>query len=143
VKVIRQPLPGLDLLDIKARFSVCQRCKEQEAPERDGKNDTGSNPAAKQALRSDAFADRTRLGSAMALDSGVRWRGFWVYGLNIEDELDESACNKHRSEMCWEVVVQEELTAHDVEGNVMSSPGEEEEAGRVVETGTGACEILV
>jgi hypothetical protein len=34
----------------------------------------------------------------------------------------------------WEVVVEEELAAHDVEGDVVGGPGEEEEAGRVVET---------
>jgi hypothetical protein len=142
VKVIRQPFPRLDLLDAKARFSICQRCEEQEAPKRDGKNDTGSDPAAEQALCSDTFTNRAGLGTAVALNSGVRWWGLWVYGLNIENELDKSACNEHRSEMCGQVVVQEELTAHDVEGDVMSSPGKEEEAGRVVKTGTGACEML-
>jgi hypothetical protein len=36
--------------------------------------------------------------------------------------------------MSGEVVVEEELTTHDVERNVMSSPGQEEETGRVVKT---------
>ncbi len=33
-----------------------------------------------------------------------------------------------------QVVVKEELAAHDEEGNVVGSPAEEEEAGTVVET---------
>jgi hypothetical protein len=37
------------------------------------------------------------------------------------------------------VVVQEELTTHDVERDVVSGPGEEEETGRVVETRASAC----
>ncbi len=39
--------------------------------------------------------------------------------------------------MGGEVVVEEELAAHEVEGEVVGSPAKEEEAGGVVET--GAC----
>ena len=35
--------------------------------------------------------------------------------------------------MCREIVVEEELTAHQVEGKVVGSPAEEKEAGAIVE----------
>ena len=41
--------------------------------------------------------------------------------------------------MGGEVVVEEELAAHEVEGEVMGGPAEEEEAGAVVEAGAGSC----
>ena len=40
--------------------------------------------------------------------------------------------------MGGEVVVEEELAAHEVEGEVMGGPAEEEEAGAVVEAGAGS-----
>ena len=40
--------------------------------------------------------------------------------------------------MGGQVVVEEELTAHDEEGDVVGGPGQEEEAGAVVETVAGA-----
>ena len=45
--------------------------------------------------------------------------------------------------MGGEVVVEEELSAHEVEGEVMSGPAEEEEAGAVVEAGAGSCSSKV
>ena len=45
--------------------------------------------------------------------------------------------------MGGEVVVQEELSAHKVEGEVMGGPAEEEEAGAVVEAGAGSCSLKV
>ena len=41
--------------------------------------------------------------------------------------------------MGGEVVVEEELSAHEVEREVMGGPAEEEEAGAVVEAGAGSC----
>lgn len=38
-------------------------------------------------------------------------------------------------------MVKEELTTHDVEGDVVSGPGEEEETGRVVETIASAWKV--
>ena len=54
--------------------------------------------------------------------------------IDVEDEFDERAGDEGGCEMSGEVVVEEELTTHDVERNVMSSPGQEEETGRVVKT---------
>ena len=45
--------------------------------------------------------------------------------------------------MGGEVVVEEELAAHKVEGEVMGGPAEEEEAGAVVEVGAGSCSSKV
>lgn len=39
--------------------------------------------------------------------------------------------------MGWKIVMEEELTAHDVEWDVMCGPGKEEETSRVVEAGAG------
>ena len=44
--------------------------------------------------------------------------------------------------MRGEVVVEEELAAHDVEGDVVGGPEEEEEACAVVEAGAGSCVTL-
>lgn len=41
--------------------------------------------------------------------------------------------------MGGEVVVKEELAAHEVEGEVVGGPAEEEKAGAVVEAGSGSC----
>ena len=41
--------------------------------------------------------------------------------------------------MAGEVVVEEELAAHEVEGEVVGGPAEEEEAGAVVEAGSSTC----
>ena len=45
--------------------------------------------------------------------------------------------------MGGKVVVEEELTAHEVEGEVMGGPAEEEEAGAVIEAGAGSCSSKV
>jgi len=56
-----------------------------------------------------------------------------ILGFNTEDEFDQSTCYETGCKMCGEVMVQEELATHDIEGDVVSSPGEEEETCRVVE----------
>jgi len=66
-----------------------------------------------------------------------------VNGVNVEDEFDKGAGDESGGQVGGEVVVEEELTAHDVEGNVVGSPGEEEETGRVVETVASAWNMLV
>ena len=43
--------------------------------------------------------------------------------------------------MRGEVVVEEELAAHEVEGEVVGRPAEEEEAGAVVEAGSRSCKV--
>ncbi len=45
--------------------------------------------------------------------------------------------------MGGEVVVEEELSAHEVEGEVMGGPAEEEEAGTVIEAGACSCSLKI
>ena len=45
--------------------------------------------------------------------------------------------------MGGKVVVEEELSTHKVEGEVMGGPAEEEEAGAVVKAGAGSCSSKV
>jgi len=75
-------------------------------------------------------------GSLLVLGEGCVARGDVVdiNRVNVEDELNECTSDKGRSEMSGQVVVEEELATHDVEGDVVGGPGEEEETGRVVET---------
>jgi hypothetical protein len=72
------------------------------------------------------------------------WRGwrFRVQRFDVEDEFDESTCDENRGKMRGKVVVKKELTAHDVEGNIMSGPGKEKETSGVVKTGASAYEEL-
>lgn len=59
--------------------------------------------------------------------------------LNVENEFDESTRNESRGKMSGEVMVKEKLATHDEEGNVVSSPGEEEETSAVVQARASAC----
>lgn len=75
-------------------------------------------------------------GSLFVLGDGGVARGHVVEvdRVDVEDELDEGAGYEGGGEVGGEVVVEEELAAHDVEGDVVGGPGKEEETGRVVET---------
>ena len=53
-------------------------------------------------------------------------------GFDVEDEFDECAGDKAGRKVSWQVVVQEKLATHQVEGEVVGCPTEEEETGRVV-----------
>jgi hypothetical protein len=135
VQIVSEPLPRVDLRDSKTRCTVRKRRKEQEAPKHQREDNTRSDPATHLAGRSNALPHRARKSPAMTLNSR---RAFRILGLNAEDELDKRTRNETRRQMRRQVVVQEELTTHDVKGNVMRSPSEEEETSRVVETGTCA-----
>ena len=64
-------------------------------------------------------------------------------GIEVEDEFEEGAGDEGGGEVGWEVVVKEELTAHEVEGEVVGCPAEEEETCAVIETEAGSCYTLV
>lgn len=59
-------------------------------------------------------------------------------GVNVEDELDQGASDQNRRYVRREIVVQEALSAHKIEREVVSCPAEEEETGAVVQTVTGS-----
>lgn len=130
MQIISKPLPRLDLRNLESRATVRKRRKEKEAPSCSSENDSCSDPATHLAGGGHALADRAGARPAVTLDGG----GLGFHGLDAEDEFDECACDETRGEVGGKVVVQEELAAHDVEGDVVSCPGEEEETGRVVET---------
>ena len=138
MQIIVEPLSCLDLLDAQTRLTVSQRSKIEETPDNNSKNTTSGSPHAEQVGLESSLADGLVLlhSSLLVLgESGVAGSDvFEVDGIDVEDEFDESASHEGRGEMSGEVVVKEELTAHDVEGNVVGGPGEEEETGRVVKT---------
>jgi hypothetical protein len=134
VQVVAEPLPRLHLRDIETGAAVSKGCEEPEAPGDCGEDDTASDPAAHLARGSHALADGAGSCSAVTLDG----RRLGVHGLDAEDELDQGAGDETRGEMGGQIVVQEELASHDVEGNVVGCPGEEEESSRVVKTGARA-----
>lgn len=137
VQVIAEPLPGLDLFNCETWLAICEWREEEEAPEGRGKDDTSGNPASELTGSGNTLANRAGASPAVAL-LGWGAGGLRVLRLNAEDELNEGTSDQTRREMGRKVVVQEELTTHDVEGNVVSGPGKEEEAGRVVQTRAGA-----
>lgn len=145
VKIIVEPLPGINLIDIKTRATVCEGSKVEETANDNGENGASSSPGANKALSAESFSDGPAavllvlfLGDAATALGNLVNRG----RLNVEDKFDKSACHEGRSEMSGEVVVKEELTAHDEEGDVVSCPGEEEETGAVVETRASAWESV-
>jgi len=128
VQIVSEPFPRLHLRHIETGRAVGEGRKEEETPESCGEDDAGGDPAAHLAGSGHALADRSRLRAAVALDG----RRLNIHRLDAEDELNQRACDKTRGEMGGKIMVQEELTAHDVERDVVSCPCQEEEAGRVV-----------
>lgn len=145
MKIIIEPLPGIDLINIKTGAAVGEGSKVEETANDNGEDCTSSSPGANEALGAESLSDGPAaiflvlfLGDAATALSNLFNGG----RLNVEDEFNKSACHKGRSEMSGEVMVKEELTTHDEEGNVVGSPGEEEETGAVVETRASACESV-
>jgi hypothetical protein len=138
VQVVVEPLSGLDLLNAQTRLTVGQGSKVEETPDNDGKNTASGSPHAKQVGLNGSLADGLVLlhSSLLVLGEGGVTRGDVVNvdRINIEDKFDKGAGHKGGGEVSGEVVVKEELATHDVEGNVVGGPGEEEETSRVVET---------
>lgn len=142
MQVVVKPLSCLDLFNSQAGLTISQRSEVEEAPHDDGKNTASGSPHAEQVGLTGSLTNRLVLldSSLLVLGKGcvARSNVVDVDRVDVEDELDEGTSDKSRGEVSGEVVVKEELTAHDVEGNVVSSPGQEEETGRVVETVAGA-----
>ena len=142
VQIVVEPLSRLDLLDAQTRLTISQRSEVQETPDNNGKDTASGSPHAKQVGLTSPLADRLVLldGSLLVLCDGGVARGdvVEVDGVNIEDEFDKGASHEGGGEVGGEVVVEEQLAAHDIERNVVGGPGEEEETGRVVETRASA-----
>lgn len=97
VKIISQPLPCDDLVNAKARFAVCQRREEQEAPEHDGQNHECGDPATKQALGSNTLTDGPRTRPPVALHGSSCWLCLRLDRLDVKDEFDKGTCHEGRS----------------------------------------------
>lgn len=142
MQIVVEPLPRLDLLNAQTRLAISQRSKVQETPDNDGKNSASGSPHAEQVGLTSSFTDGLVLldGSLLVLcDGGVaRSDIIEVNGIDVEDEFDKGTGDECGGKVGGKIVVEEELTAHDVEGNVVGGPGEEEETSRVVETVAGA-----
>lgn len=141
VQVVVEPLSGNDLVNVKTWFAVGERSEVEEAPDDDGEDTAGSGPHAQQVLGGDSLADGlVGLRLLVLCDVGVAGLELVdVDGFDVEDEFDQCTGDEGRCEMGWQVVVEEELTTHDEEGDVMGGPGEEEETGAVVKTVASAC----
>jgi hypothetical protein len=133
VQVVVEPLSGLDLFNAQTRLTVGQGSKVQETPDNNGKNTASGSPHAEQVGLDSSLADRLVLlhSSLLVLCKGGVARGDVVNvdRINVEDEFDKGTSHKGGGEVGGEVVVKEELATHDVEGNVVGGPGEEEETG--------------
>ena len=59
-------------------------------------------------------------------------------GVKSADEFEEGAADQSGGQVRGQVVVEEELAAHEVEREVVGGPAEEEETCGVVQAGAGA-----
>ena len=144
MQVVIQPLPRNNLSNIQARLSICQGRKEQETPDEHGQNDAAGSPGIEEALPADPLADRA---TTLLLGLEVALAAFLdlllgevgdLGGLDVEDEFDDGAGDEGGGEVRGQVVVQEELAAHDEEGEVVGGPDQEEETCAVVEARAGS-----
>lgn len=134
MKVISKPLSPVNFVDSQAGVTICQRQEEEPAGSRDGENHKTSNPGAGHAL-----ASKSLTSCNMSLRAGsFAFRGLLICWICVKDEFDKGSRDQARRQMSGKVVMEEELTSHKVEWEVMSSPSQPEEAGGVVQPGTGA-----
>jgi hypothetical protein len=132
VQIITQPLPLQHLVNLQPRLPIRQRRKEQETPQQNRVNHRRRRPRSPQPLRRNGVPHRSPLDDGFRRRRRLLWYCDFVVGggegFDVEDEFDKGACDEGGCEMRREVVVQEELAAHDEEGEVVRCPGEEEEA---------------
>lgn len=142
VQVVVQPLAGGHAGDVKARGTIGQRGIEYEAPDGGGQDDKGSDPARDERLAAHALlgsdeaaqaADRPGLGLACGvIDRGQGSAG--IKRLQVENEFNQCTTHHGGGQMGGQVMVQEALTAHQPEGEVVRSPAQEQKSGAVVQT---------
>lgn len=150
MQIITQPLPSLHLLNAQTRPTVGEREEKHESPDHHSQDHNCGKPRPEQTLAPHPLLCGLELpsrllcsNSALLLNSGryiflgfiddLRFRWLEInIGLDVEDKFDYCAGDQAGGEMCWEIVVQEELATHGIEGEVVSGPTQEEEAGRVI-----------
>lgn len=143
MQIIVQPLPRQHTGNVQSRLSICQRHKEPETIQNSRNQDACRSPHHEQLVTLE-MRTRFRHGLRLAVcgGGGLAFLGagavedgvFESDGVDVEDEFDESACDERGAKVGGQVMVEEELAAHEVEGEVVSGPAEEEETGAVVET---------
>lgn len=131
MQIVTEPLPPQYLVDTETRVPVGQRQEEVPAKRCQSKNGHTRNPRAEHALSGESLTSRDmplrpRL---LAILDGF---GGLLGGICIEDKFKQSTGHERGSEMSREVVMQEQLTAHHVEREVVGCPRQEEETGRVI-----------
>lgn len=101
VQVVVEPLPRLNLGNAQTRGAVSEWCEEEEAPNQSGDNDTRGSPGSEQRLSGNALPNGLAarfLGDGLAALFG---NGGNIGRLEVEDELDQSACHKCAGEVRW------------------------------------------
>lgn len=146
VEIVVQPLAGVNAGDIQARGAIGQRRIEDEATDGGCENDNGRGPCGKHRVEAHALLGRyeaadTATDPTLSLTGGIIRRGCGggrVERRHVENKLDQRTCHHGRGEVGRQVVVQETLTAHQPEGEIVGSPAQEQEPSAVVQTGTSA-----
>lgn len=129
VQVIAEPLASEDLVYRETRVAVSQGQEEVPACNDDDNDNEASNPCAEHALAGEPLP-----GSDVVSGAGNRLLVLGVFddfvdGLRVKDEFEESTGNQAGCEMSWKIMMQEKLTSHEVEWEIVSGPGQEEESG--------------
>ena len=146
MQIIPQPLPRIHLIRIQPRFPIRQRQEKPPSTNHKRQHNTARSPQRQHGLTRDPIFRRNHDPLAASIFVLARGLGLGLLedvfvetdGVEVEDEFEEGAGDEGGGEVSGEVVVEEELAAHEVEGEVVGGPAEEEEAGAVVETGTSA-----
>lgn len=132
VQIVTEPLSSLHLLNREAGVAVGEGQEKVPTASNNDGDDTRGDPNAKEALASEALLGGEGLSARLVSAGG---------GASGKDELNQRTGDKSRGEMGREVVVQEELTTHEEEGEVVGSPSQPEETGRVVQLGASAWDL--
>lgn len=127
MQVISQPLPPQNLLDRQTRIAVGQRQEEIPAGGHNSQDHHGGNPRSHQALASKPLAGRDVV-LGRTLLAGLSGWDLTVGSVCAKNEFDKSSSDESRGQVRRKVMVEEELTAHHKEGEIMRSPGKEKEA---------------
>ena len=156
MQIIPQPLPCINLPGIQPRLPIRQRQEKPPPANHHAHNRRRSGPEREERVRTHSFPS-TDISLRCALcfcavgvffggvvgggrRGGVRGN---IDGIEVEDEFEEGTGDEGGGEVGGEVVVQEELAAHEVEGEVVRCPAEEEESRGVVEAGAGTYSSLI
>lgn len=129
MEVISEPLSPNNFVHRQSGITIGQRQEEVPASGSGRENHATGNPGTNHALTSESLTGRD---VPLRTRTVARLGRLFLYGIRVEDELDESTSDQTRGQMGRKIVVKEKLTAHKIEWEVVSCPGKPEEARRVV-----------